>query len=214
MHHITNNKIFDVDTYGSCKDKTVTEALISLQSIFEYCRILKQNMGMLFNDADGCYIQIPPNLAEIAKRQVGCPKNIAQAHTQSQRKMKHYIKTGSGISDGYIQFVPILQMLMISGVVTMLLGLIGGVGQGSGGSPIIWFAALLIMIQAYKATHEGIKIVNAITLEKVCFWIVSNVDNNTIVCKLQLETKIPELLSELGKAFFNETDYSNTHGIH
>ena len=66
MYHITHNKVVDADTYGSRLGKTAPEAILNLQGIFDYCRITKQKMGMLFNNADGCYDRIPPSLAEIA----------------------------------------------------------------------------------------------------------------------------------------------------
>ena len=197
MWHITHNKVIDADTYGSRLGKTATEAILNLQLIFDYCRLQKHNLGMLFNDADGCYDRIPPALADIALRRVGCPKSITQAHTTVQRQMQHYIKTGSGVSIGHIQFAPIMKAIIAAGIIMVLSGPIGGVGQGGGGSPIIWLAVLLMLIQAYKCSNDGITIENIITLQKIQYWIISYVDDNTIVRYFTPDTSITEMLNGL-----------------
>ena len=117
MYHITQNKVLDADTYRSRLGKTTPEAILNLQGIFDHCWIMKQNMGMLFDDTDGCYNRIPPSLAEIALRRVGCPKNRANTHTKVQWQMKHFIKTRVGVSKGFIKFAPIMKMI-IMGVYT------------------------------------------------------------------------------------------------
>ena len=104
MHHITQQGIVDADTYGSRLGKTATEAILNLQLIFDNSRIGKKNIAMLFNDVDGCYDRINPALADIALRRMGCPSSIAKAHTITQRKIKHYLKTATGISPGFIQY--------------------------------------------------------------------------------------------------------------
>ena len=181
MWYITKKGLIDAATYGSRLGKTATDALLNLQLIFDQCRIKKQNMGMLFNDADGCYDRIPPSLAEIALRRVGCPESIVRTHTITQRNMKHHIKTGTGVSEGYISFSPMIKMVMLSGIISSIFGPIGGVGQGGGGSPIIWLAVILMMLQAYKKTNQGIDIKNPLTAEIIKYWIISYVDDNTII---------------------------------
>ena len=61
---------------------------------------------MIFNDADGCFDQIPPNLANLVLMRLGCPGESSNTCTIVQRKMKHHIKTSHGVSLGYIQFNP------------------------------------------------------------------------------------------------------------
>ena len=51
--------------------------------------------------------------------------------------MKHYIKTAFGTSEGYIQFGETYKTIIIQGIIMLLIGPIGGVGQGGGASPII-----------------------------------------------------------------------------
>lgn len=44
--------------------------------------------------------------------------------------------------------------ILIAGIIH-LLGNIGGIGQGGGGSPVGWLVILLIVIQAYKTFSPG-----------------------------------------------------------
>ena len=66
---------------------------------------------MIFNNVNRCYNRITPTLAEIALQRVGCPKSIAKTHTIIQWLMHHYIKTGTGVSTGFIKFSPTLQVM-------------------------------------------------------------------------------------------------------
>ena len=137
MWHITSNNLIDADTYGSRLGKTATEAVLNLQLIFDNCRIWKRNFEMIFNNADDCYNCIPPSLADIALRRLGCPKMVIQTHSVAQQGMKHYIKTGSGVSPGFINYSTAFHAGYVTGVIMLLTGSIGGVGQGGGASPII-----------------------------------------------------------------------------
>ena len=206
MQHATENGVIDNQTFGSRLGKSAIEAVINLQLIFDNHRIWKRNLAMLFNDADGCYDRIPPNLAEIAIRRLGCPSMISRAHTITQRKMKHYVKTSYGISKGFIQFNPEKQEpteqtkedgTIIYAIIMILAGPIGGVGQGGGASPIIWLAILLLMLIVYKQHHKGVEIIDRITKLKVLTWIISYVDDNTIVRSFDNNSTVPDILLEM-----------------
>ena len=84
-------------------------------------------------------------------------------HTKLQRQMKHYVKTAMGISKGFIKSGVDTKQIEGRGVILILLGLIGRIGQGGGSNPIIWMAVLMIMLAAYKAKHEGAKIKDCVT---------------------------------------------------
>ena len=204
MQYITKHGIVDKETYGSRIGKTAIEAIVTLQCIMDNTRIWKKNMGLLFNDADGCYDRIPANLAEIALRRLGCPKSVAQAHTVTQRRIKHYIKTGYGTSNGYIMFDEAIKFIRsqsgLATIIIALLGPIGGTGQGGGASPIIWLAILLIMMEAYRKTNNGIKITDRISKIEILFWILSYVDDNSILRGFQQNEQVSEMLSQMRKS--------------
>ena len=114
--------------------------------------------------------------------------------------MKHYIKIAAGISKGYIKYSEDTKKVIISGIIMLLLGPIGGVGQGGGASPIIWLAVLLIMLEAYKKTNEGITIINLITRVKIAYWIISYVDDNTILKRFPRNTTTTLIIKEMKKS--------------
>ena len=197
MWHLHNNKLIDDEVYGSCKGKTGSKALITLQLLADHSRVWKKNLILLFNNAAGCYDRIPPALAEIALRRVGVPKQITKAHTNAQRKMKHHIKTAIGVSTGYIQCGNVSKRIIIEGLITLLAGIIGGIGQGGRASPIIWLVILLIMMKVYRMTQEGAIVEDSITKEKIPLHIISYVDNNSIVRHFERKETVATMMEKI-----------------
>ena len=142
---------------------------------------VKKNSALLFNDADGCYDRIPPTLTELALRRLGCPKSITKAHTRAQREMKHHVRTSNEVSERYIKYGKSTKKIIKHGTIMVLTGLIGGVGQGGGASPIIWMVILIVLLKAYKKTQRGAIIFDAIVRTAVYMYIISYVDDNSIV---------------------------------
>ena len=212
MWHATEEGIMDTDTYGSRTGRTAPEAVVNLQLIFDDSRLWKKNIGMLFNDADGCYDRIAPLLGEIAVRRIGCPPEIAKTVTETLKEMKHFVKTSVGISPGYINYSTESKTIIEEGVIKCLNGIIGGSGQGSGASPIIWLAILLIMIKVYKENNTGVNIHNPITKEAIKYWILSYVDDNTIVRNFKSNTTTEEILDSLGKSLLEWNELLNITG--
>ena len=197
MRYATSKGIIDSEAYGSRLGKTSIEAIINLQLIFDNHRIWKKNIAMIFNDADGCFDRIPPNLADLALQRLGCPTSISNTHTLIQRNIKHHIKTAQGVSRGFIQFHPTSENRIEENSVSQLRGPIGGVGQGGGGSPIIWLGVLMIMLDAYRQMTEGITISNRITGMKIMYWIISYVDDNTILRNFTNGVSIQKILEDM-----------------
>ena len=200
MWHAHNNKVIDDEVFGSCRGKTGAEALLNLQLLADHSRTWKINMGLLFNDSLGCFDRIPPNLGEIALRRIGCPKMVARSHTKAQRSMRHHIKTTTGVSPGYIKYDSKKRKKICQGVILFLLGLIGGVGQGGGGSPIIWMAILLIMMETYKETQQGAKIINIILKMITKIWVISYVDDNSLVKHFDLDASIDNMINSMQRS--------------
>ena len=113
--------------------------------------------------------------------------------------MKHYVKIAVGVSKGYIQYSETIKRVIQDGLLILLTGLIGGVGQGGGSSPIIWMALLMIMLRAYKMTQKGAEMQDSVTGEKITFWLTSYVDDNTIVRFFKQEESIQTMLSVMSK---------------
>ena len=151
-------------------------------------------MPMLFNDADGCFDRIPPVLGAMALQKIGLPASCAKAHTITQRNMSHHLKTAVGVSKGLIKYRPKeAQYYDRENNILALRGEIGGVCQGGGASPIIRSAVLLIMLQAYKKVCNGITLQDLAHSTRVIYWIISYVDDNTILRSFPNNVTTPEI---------------------
>ena len=92
-------------------------------------------------------------------------------------------------------------------LIVALIGPIGGVGQRGGASPIIWLAVLLIMLIAYKELHKGVSIHDRITALKIVLWILSYVDDNTILQGFGYDDSIEHILNEMRKCIMTWKNY-------
>ena len=68
--------------------------------------------------------------------------------------MKHHLRTTIGVSEGYIQYGKENKQIIKDGLILFISGIIGGVGQGGGASPIIWMTILMILMRAYKKLNK------------------------------------------------------------
>jgi hypothetical protein len=189
MKHITELKYTDSETYGSRVGKSATEALITIQTLFAHGSIWKHTTAMVFNDAAGCYDRIPLVLAELAAVGAGCSPSIMRCHTQVQKKMKHYVKTAAGVSQGFIMFSPTIAIIQIALGLLIFQGPIGGIGQGGGGGPILWLLVSTIMIRALRKLCSGAQMQHILGWYKLLLWIVSYVDDNTLLRTFSIGTE-------------------------
>ena len=143
-------------------------------------------MAIIFNDAIGCYDRIVPTLCELAMRARGCPKGIAQCHTLTQKRMTHRIRIASGISDGMIKFSETSKKVMNKDKLICIQGKPGGIGQGGGAGPLSWIAIIVVMIEAYRKLCPGAKALDPMELYTMCYWLISYVDDNTIVVGFEI----------------------------
>lgn len=136
----------------------------------------------MFNDAVGCYNHIQPSLSSLCMQQVGCPESIASCHTIAQRSMIHKVKTSKGVFNGYIQWSPLQKIQeIVKNVRNILSSNIGGIGQGGGGSPVGWLAIFLVMILTYSTFVSGIKMIDPRGTTQLLLYIISYVDDITLV---------------------------------
>ena len=193
MQHITSQKYVDKETYGSRMGKSAPEALITLQTLFSHCATWNITVSMMFNDAAGCFDRIPLVLAEIAAVGSGCDRSIMRCHTETQKRMKHYVRTAAGVSEGFIQFNSITMITLLTFGLTVFHGLIGGIGQGGGGGPILWLMVSVIMIEALRKLCTGATMEHVLGWYTYTLWLVSYVDDNTLLKTFSLGAT-PELV--------------------
>ena len=185
MEHMNEANIHDPETFGSRSGKTAPEALINLQLLFDHQRTWRIPISIIFNDAIGCYDRIIPTLCELAMRARGCPKGIAQCHTLTQKGMIHRIRIATGISEGIIKFSLEHLEVVVEKTLVCIQGKTGGIGQGGGAGPLAWIAVIDVMLAAYRTINKGAMVIDPIQLYSICYWLISYVDDNTIVVSFE-----------------------------
>ena len=197
MQHMNTTGLHDPETFGSRTGKTAPEALVNLQMLFDHNRIWKLPTAILFNDAIGCYDRIVPTLCELAMRARGCPKGIARCHTLTQKGMKHRVRIATGVSDGIIQFSEKEKIITTNSTILKIEGKTGGIGQGGGAGPLAWIAVIDVMLEAYRKICPGALAADPLMLYTLCYWLISYVDDNTIVVGFEDMTTREEILNTL-----------------
>ena len=197
MTHMNEIGLHDNETFGSRTGKTAPEALMNLQLLFDHNRLWKLPIAILFNDAIGCYDRIIPTLCELAMRARGCPRGIAQCHTQTQKNMIHRIRIATGISEGIIKFALTNMKVTVEKTILCLQGKTGGIGQGGGAGPLAWIAVIDVMLEAYRELRPGAEAIDPMQLYTICYWLISYVDDNTIVVGFKDETDQNTILTTI-----------------
>ena len=197
MNYMNKKELHDPETFGSRSGKTAPEALVNLQLLFDHNRTWKLPIAILFNDAIGCYDRIIPTLCELAMRARGCPKGIAQCHTITQKKMVHRIRIATGISEGVIKFALTNMEEVVDKTIVCLQGRTGGIGQGGGAGPLSWIAVIDVMLEAYRKIRPGAEAIDPIRLYSICYWLISYVDDNTIVVSFESEVSQRKILETM-----------------
>jgi hypothetical protein len=199
MQHITRTNYTDPETYGSRIGKSATEAIITLQTLFAHCTVWNKAAAMVFNDAAGCYDRVPLALADLAAVGAGCSPSIMQCHTQVQRNMKHFIRTAAGVSRGYFKFDLLYLITTLASGATIFQGILGGIGQGGGGGPILWLLISIILIKALRTLCHGATMTHVLGWLDLLLWIVSYVDDNTLLQTYALGTPHHVIFSDMKK---------------
>ena len=198
MAHMVKQELIPPDTYGSIPGRNANEAMKLLQLFYENHRLLRRDMAVVFNDADGCYDRIRPNMVDITMRRLGLPKSIANAHTDAQIKMRHHIKTANGISHDFIQWAPTPNdKMVISKTDTgeQHTGNIGGLGQGGGGGPVGWLSIILVIIDAYKQLATQASLHDPMGRLTFAIYVLSYVDDNSLMMTLQSDMTTEQILT-------------------
>ena len=195
MRHMVQTDQIDVTTFGSIPGRDAKEAMKLLDMVYSNHRLFSRTLVSIFNDAAGCYDRIRPNMADIAMRRVGCPASITNTQTRAQLGMVHKIRTALGVSKGTLKWGPgLLTTIVIAGIIH-LVGNIGGIGQGGGGSPVGWLVILLIMIRAYHQFSPGAKIVDPYGLYSFSLHVISYVDDNSLLRSFPPNTSWPDIFT-------------------
>ena len=120
--------------HGSRPRRMTTDALFLARLEKDLIRQTKANSAHMDNDATGCYDRIVTSLGMLACRRLGMPTHAIACQAEALRKMRYAVKQVAGIS-----------LLEYIGT---LLDPLFGTGQGSGASPAIWLALVVILLNS------------------------------------------------------------------
>ena len=187
MQHCVKHDILNNQNHGSKPENTVHDALL-IQTLHYYLvRITRTPFNTVFNDADGCYDRVRPNLLTIASRRRGCPPPIAICQGETQNKIRHKIRTSYGISKQHIEPHPLR----------------GGIGQRGSYGPFGWDAHLDIIAEALKNHSDGCVFTTPDLKRLYHSWLCSFVDDDQLyqnnfkhyTLQYQIHTFISAILS-------------------
>lgn len=128
-------------THGCRQDCSTYDIMIISQLSNDITVLNHSNLLIMFNDADGCYNHMPPELRTIAIQRLGCPRLVAYYHSCTSTHMVHIILTFHGISSSTIYNSLSLQL--------------GGACQGSAGSGVSWHCHMEPLLQALTLFSPG-----------------------------------------------------------
>ena len=198
MYYMHDKDQIHNQCFGSIPGRSAQEAMITLQLLYDNYRLSRKTLASMFNDASGCYDLIRQNLSSITMQAFGCPETVARCHTLTQINLRHHVKTNFGISREYATWGSTQRVTykMLNGL-KCIIGNFGGVGQGAGGSPVIWLTVLLIMIKAYSSFETGAVVSDALGLYTLTVFVLSYVDDNSLVRSFTSRTTTEKIIQGL-----------------
>lgn len=130
--------------HGSRPRRMTTDALFLSRLEKDIIRQIKANSAHMDNDATGCYDRIVTALGMIACRRLGMPESAIRCQAATLKNMKYAVKHAFGTAFSEY-FGTIFEPLF-------------GTGQGSGASPAIWLALVVILLNALDriSAEDGI----------------------------------------------------------
>jgi hypothetical protein len=125
-------EVLNDQQHGSRPRRMTTDALFLSRLSKDLIRQLKANSAHMDNDATGCYDRIVTSLGMLACRRLGVPRTAIACQANVLRNMRYAVKQLTGISTKEY-FGTLADPLF-------------GTGQGSGASPAIWLALVVILL--------------------------------------------------------------------
>jgi ribonuclease HI len=121
--------------FGSRPRRNAINPVFIKELQFELSRLTRKTVAQTNYDATACYDRIIPNLAMLASRRFGVPKEVTASNARTLEQASYHVRTELGVSPvGYqhSEENPIF-----------------GTGQGSANSPAIWCFLSSLLYQCY-----------------------------------------------------------------
>ena len=103
MSYAEKNELYSGSTYGGRRGKNTHQVLGRIQATNEYCRLARTPAALADVDAINCFDCMTHSGIGFFQRRQGSPKDLVRTQCNTLMQTKHYIKTGLGISQEFIQ---------------------------------------------------------------------------------------------------------------
>ena len=121
--------------FGSRPRRNAVDPVFVEEMQFEISRITRKTFAQTNYDATACYDRIVPNLAVLASRAYGVPKEVTATNARTLEGASYHVRTELGVSkENYTHNA---------------VDPIYGTGQGSGNSPAIWCFISSLLYHCY-----------------------------------------------------------------
>ena len=189
LAHAEENNLLAREQYGSRKGKSAIEHVVNKRIMYDLLRQYRKPGALCSNDAIGCFDRMVHSVVMLAYKRLGVPEPAVHCMLESIRNMKHYIRTGFGLSTMKISSEG--HLIPYQGAL-----------QGNGAAPTSWVIISTPLLNMLRAAGHGCKITSAISKEEshsVGFAFVDDTDITTCYLNNQ-EVQEDEVMHEMQQA--------------
>ena len=157
MYFAEKHQLIAPEQFGSRKHHSSIDQVLIKTLFYDILRIRRQDGYLCSNDAKGCYDRITHSMASFALQRVGLPTPPIVSMFSTLQRMRHYIRTGYGIShtpygNTWHQGKPTQ-----------------GSGQGNGASPSIWVMLSTPLLNMMRKEKFGAHFKTPLSHQKISF---------------------------------------------
>ena len=167
MRHAELHHNLAREQYGSRKHHQSSTAATNKVLTMDLLRLRRQAGALCSNDAKSCYDRIVHNVAALAMRRQGAPKNAVNSLLLTLQKAKHKIRTAFGVSTKYYCTNWYIKL--------------HGLGQGNGVAPTGWGVISTPLINMMRTAGFGLNILTCLSVALITFVCYAFVDDTDIV---------------------------------
>ena len=177
--HAEKKNMYGDSTYGGRKGKNTHQVLGRIQGTIEYSRLGRIPAALADVDAKNCFDCMTHAGIGFFQRRQGSPKDLVECQCTNLRQMKHYIKTGRGVSKVPIKALPGQTL--------------EGSGQGAGASVGNWQGHNDPMIKTFEQLCQPCTMTSPSGSDALIQWMLSFIDDNKLTMNFEVETVIQRI---------------------
>ena len=180
MKHTDKRGTTIAQTHKGCQGRSTYDAMVISQPSIDTTRLNWSNLIITFNDTDMCYRIIRHELYAIVLCRFGCPRSVAVYHSLTIAQMTNKILTTHGKS--------------IASLVKKSSLNLGGSGQGSADSGVLWHCHMESLLDALDKFSFSFQFTDISNMIHYLQYIIGYICNNSIRCNLPNNKPSDELI--------------------